>query len=187
MVRRTKGVDIRTSGSGNVGAMNAFEVTNSKRIGIMVLLGDLLKGTIAVVVGFLIFGSSNQTAIGIISVAVVLGHNYPVWLRFKGGRGLSTAAGVMLVMNWVFVALWCALWGILYKLMKDIHRANIIASFASPLILFLLPRNILDVTLPRFVLPETALYVSFSICALILLRHTEQLRLMFSSFHQSSK
>lgn len=173
--QRTKR-DIREEGSKNIGAMNAFEVTNSKLIGSLAMIGDLLKGTLAVAIVMVLFGTEQQAPILISGVCVVLGHNYPVWLKFKGGRGLSTTAGVMLVVCWLFVLLWCAVWAVVYKLVNDLHKANIIASAISPLGLFLLPENILRFSIPSSIFPETAIGLAISVCILILLRHQEQIR-----------
>ncbi len=184
-VKRKNKLDIRTAGSGNVGAMNAFEVTNSKIIGLAVLLTDLLKGILAVYFTIFLVENDRQIAIVIASIAVVIGHNYPVWLKFKGGRGLSTAAGVMLILNWFFVALWGVLWGVLYKFFKNIHKANIVASVAAPCIMFLLPDSVTSIFLSRFLNRETAFYVIFAVCFLILLRHSEQIRSIVTSNNQS--
>ncbi|MEK6565125.1 MAG: glycerol-3-phosphate acyltransferase, partial [Bacteroidota bacterium] len=91
VVKRTAGVDIRQSGSGNVGGYNAFTVTRSKSIGFVVGVLDGVKGLVAVFVASL---TGEMVSLQMLALfGAVLGHNYPVWLRFKGGRGLATACG----------------------------------------------------------------------------------------------
>jgi len=99
---RLKGVDIRAVGSGNIGATNAFRVLG-KGIGVAVLLVDVMKGLLpclflpALVAG--VFPESQapelQTLHMLIGVSAILGHNYPCWLGFKGGKGIATTAGVV--------------------------------------------------------------------------------------------
>ena len=126
VVRWKSSVDIRRAGSGNVGALNSFEVTRSK----LVLFLDLLKGVLATLVAAWMFGHqfSIQATGG---VAAVTGHNFPIWLKFKGGRGLATAAGVMFVVCWVAVFVWGVLWAIGFALTRDVNAGNTIASLVE--------------------------------------------------------
>ncbi len=94
LVRWKSRVDIRTSGSGNVGTLNSYQVSGSKVVGFIVLVADFLKGFFAVWGTTALLGSSFE-ATATAGVGSVLGHNFPFWLRFHGGRGLATAAGVM--------------------------------------------------------------------------------------------
>ena len=91
-LKKAKGVDITKEGSGNVGAMNSFEVSNSKLIGYSVFLIDFLKGSASVLIPSFLF--PDQFIFPAISLLfAVFSHCYNPWLNFKGGRGLSTAAG----------------------------------------------------------------------------------------------
>jgi len=175
-------LDIRGAGSGNVGAMNTFDVTRSKLLGISVLLIDLLKGSGAVWLGSRLFGH-DLWIMEIAGLGSVVGHNYSLWLRFRGGRGLATAAGVMLVLNWMLVALWCLLWIGFQAYARNVHLSNISASILSPAL-----------TLPALasLRPEgdntavaTTLLMSM-ICLLILLRHLQyftEFRKLFQKSH----
>src|SRR6185436_9871557 len=95
LTSRMGGVDVRTIGSGNVGAANVFRTTGSS-MGLGVLALDLAKGVAAVVLAQrLTTGPVTPTAAGL---AAILGHIYPVWLRFRGGKGVATACGVFAVL-----------------------------------------------------------------------------------------
>ncbi|MHB1049894.1 MAG: glycerol-3-phosphate acyltransferase [Bacteroidota bacterium] len=138
VVKRTSQLDIRTAGSGNVGGRNALEVTGKKSIGVLVVAIDVLKGIISVTLAVLVF-ADRSAAISAAMAGVVLGHCYPVWLRFKGGRGLATAAGVMLVTGWIWVVLWLALYFTSSKATDNVHLSSVIALVATPLVAWFLP------------------------------------------------
>jgi glycerol-3-phosphate acyltransferase PlsY len=91
LVRRSTGLDLRRIGSGNVGAANALRSTRW-RTGIAVALLDLAKGTAAVTLVAIGGGDTAARAVG--GVAAVAGHVFPVWLRFRGGKGVATTCGV---------------------------------------------------------------------------------------------
>ena len=168
-------LDIRQAGSGNVGAMNAFDVTGSRGVGFGVLAIDLLKGVAAVSLCSMLWGNN----IGVLSAggfAAVVGHDYPIWLKWKGGRGLSTSAGVMLMLGWIFVAVWCSVWAVSYFSSKHIHLSNIVASIVSPLILLVLPEQWLLLTLPSYSGTNAFFSLAVMICTLVLLRHTDSLK-----------
>jgi len=102
LVAKARGVDIRTVGSGNIGATNAFRVLG-KGFGIFVLLMDALKGWVAVQVGALVVsqllpGAPVEYLRITAGIAAILGHNFTCWLNFKGGKGIATSAGVLIAL-----------------------------------------------------------------------------------------
>jgi len=100
--------DIRTIGSGNIGATNVLR-TGNKKLAAATLILDALKGFVAVV-ACAIFGPI--AAVGA-ALGAVLGHMFPVWLRFKGGKGMATAIGVLWGLSWPVGAITCAMWLVL--------------------------------------------------------------------------
>src|SRR5262245_59816643 len=147
-------VDIRNAGTGNVGAHNAFDVSGSKSVAAGVLLIDILKGFGAVSICGLLFGQESWSQ-GLGGIGVIVGHNYPVWLRFKGGRGLAPAVGVMLAIGWIAVLVWCILWLIFYavlpkSVLRRLHVANVAATILSPLVLWAVPANWIQFSLPAY-------------------------------------
>jgi len=130
------GIDIRKVGSGNVGARNVLEVTQDKSSGMLVLILDLLKGAVPVLVLLLL---TRNPAIPWVCFAIVLGHCYPVWLRFRGGRGLATAAGVLLVLSPAFLVLWLILYWLSSKIRAQVHLNSLIALVGVGLAAALLP------------------------------------------------
>ncbi len=137
LVRWQSRIDLRTAGSGNVGALNSFEVTRSRMVGLGVLMIDLLKGMAAVAVGRWIGGDASSTGF-VAALAAVAGHNFPVWLGGKGGRGLATAAGASLVLGWGLVPLWCLAWALAFAGLRSVNPASTVACVVSPIVVFLL-------------------------------------------------
>ncbi len=133
--------DIRSEGSGNVGAMNSFEITRKKWIGFVVFLLDFLKGISAVLVSKSI-SPNNDIALLASSFFAVLGHNYSIYIRFKGGKGLATSAGILLLIQPFLLFIWFVLWLIAYNLIKkDMDFANPVASVISPFMFFFIPES----------------------------------------------
>ncbi|MCB0726243.1 MAG: glycerol-3-phosphate acyltransferase [Ignavibacteriae bacterium] len=161
-------------GSGNVGARNTLDVTNSKTDGIIVLLTDFLKGALPVT-WFLYYSSFEPELIMIPAILLLAGHNFSVWLKFKGGRGLSTAAGIMAVINFTLVIIWLILYFIMYKLAKNVHIATVIAIIMLPLSVIVLQSIILRFNNPVLAGIEDQFRFLFSfisaICIVILLKH----------------
>lgn len=134
LVKLFKRIDIRRAGSGNVGALNAYEVTGSALIGIVVLVVDVLKGFFAVKICQDLFG--NDSIVVLISGASsVLGHNFSVWISFYGGRGLATSVGVFMAVNPSLIFIWCILWLIAYAKIQNVHAGNIWATIFTPLVI----------------------------------------------------
>jgi glycerol-3-phosphate acyltransferase PlsY len=127
------GPDLRSIGSGNIGATNVLR-TGNKKLAAATLLGDMLKGTAAVLVGsYFIGGPQAALAAG---VGAFLGHLFPVWLRFKGGKGVATYIGVLLGLKAVVALAFCAIWLGLAWLFRYSSLSALIASVLTPLLLW---------------------------------------------------
>jgi glycerol-3-phosphate acyltransferase PlsY len=96
LLARRAGIDVRVAGSGNVGAANVLRTTGTWR-GIAVMALDVAKGSLAVILAWVTHAGVTLTAIA--AAAAVVGHVYPVWLRFRGGKGVAVAAGVFAVLT----------------------------------------------------------------------------------------
>ncbi len=137
ILKKSKSLDIRKNGSGNVGALNAYEVSRSKMIGVFVLIIDLLKGIVSYLAAVELFsGGFNCAAISVFFA--VLAHCYSPWLKFHGGRGLATAAGGLMLFIPLSVATWMITWFISFNLFKkNIHIGNIAATIITPFIMII--------------------------------------------------
>jgi glycerol-3-phosphate acyltransferase PlsY len=180
VVKRKANIDIRSAGSGNVGTLNAYEVTGKRFIGILVLVVDIAKGAGAMLLTRLVF-SQEPLVISVALVAVVVGHCFPVWLKFHGGRGLAPAAGAMIVTGWIFVLLWLVSWGIGYWFSKNVHVGNIVAIIAAPILGYLIPQEIIMRTIVAG-FSVSGILLAYSVMSVALLvRHIEPLRTLISS------
>ena len=140
--RRLKGVDVRTLGSGNIGATNVARVIG-KRAGLFVLLVDTVKGTLAVTLLPTLMaqlaGAEAPAHWRLWSgLAVVIGHDWCCWLYFRGGKGIATSLGVLLGLA-PAIAGWCAVaWFLTFALSRLVALSSIVASVALPLSLLAL-------------------------------------------------
>jgi len=125
--------DIRQIGSGNIGATNVLR-TGRKSLAAATLLCDMLKGTAAVLVTYRFFGPDLAVLAGI---GAFLGHVFPVWLKFKGGKGVATYLGVLLALVWPAALGFGAIWLMVAWLTRYSSLAALTASAATPVILWL--------------------------------------------------
>jgi acyl phosphate:glycerol-3-phosphate acyltransferase len=132
IVRWQKGIDVRSTGSGGTGATNVM-----RNLGIMGFVGtfilDLGKGILAVLLTSRLT-SGDPRWVALSSVAAILGHCFPVWLRFRGGKGVATGVGVFLALAPIQVALALVIFAIIVAIWRYISLGSIIATAAFPLL-----------------------------------------------------
>ncbi len=140
LVAKARGVDIRTVGSGNIGATNVFRILG-KSAGVFVLLTDAANGWLAVYVVARLFTAWCYSSAGpqarewfavCAGVAAILGHNYTCWLHFKGGKGIATSAGVLVALVPVPLLIILGVWIVVFALSRYVSLASISASFTLP-------------------------------------------------------
>jgi glycerol-3-phosphate acyltransferase PlsY len=188
LISKARGVDIRKEGSGNIGATNVLRILG-KKWGYIVFALDALKGLLAVGAGEWVRYSSgaHATQPGLIAlvagVACILGHTFPVWLHFRGGKGVATSAGVLLGLMPIAVVSVFLVWLILFKLTRYVSVASIGAAVALPVFvaIYLHLRWLGDIELFPF---------SVLIAAVVIWRHRTNLRRLFQGeeegFHEKS-
>ncbi|QOZ26385.1 glycerol-3-phosphate 1-O-acyltransferase PlsY [Bradyrhizobium sp. CCBAU 51753] len=131
--------DLRSIGSGNIGATNVLR-TGRKGLAAATLLGDMLKGTIAVVIAGSIDGPN---AAMLAALGAFLGHLFPVWLKFRGGKGVATYIGVLLGLFWPAALIFAVIWlGTAYT-SRYSSLSALIAAFVTPLFLWWFGHNAL--------------------------------------------
>jgi glycerol-3-phosphate acyltransferase PlsY len=183
--------DITQEGSGNVGAMNSYDVTGSKSTGIITAILDVLKGVAAVLIARKL-GGDNFFLTSLAAFFVVFGHNMNIFLKFKGGRGLAPAAGALLAINPLPVLFWGIMWLTGYfVLRRDVHVGNMAGTIGAPVLLYTTPDILLKDTM---LVPLNAFQkvhektsemmwdfsnfkiLVFMICILIFIKHLEPIR-----------
>jgi glycerol-3-phosphate acyltransferase PlsY len=120
--------DIRQVGSGNIGATNVLR-TGRKGLAAATLILDGLKGAVAVLLARQFLGGQDL----VVGTAAVLGHLFPVWLGFRGGKGVATGLGVLLATAWPVGLACCAVWLVAAKILKMSSAASLTAFAAAPL------------------------------------------------------
>jgi acyl phosphate:glycerol-3-phosphate acyltransferase len=124
--------DLRSIGSGNIGATNVLR-TGRKGLAAATLLLDMLKGTAAVIIcGY--FGGPNAAMLA--ALGAFLGHLFPVWLKFRGGKGVAVYIGVLLGMFWPAAVVFCAVWLATAVTSRYSSLSALLASFVTPLFLW---------------------------------------------------
>lgn len=184
LLKRKKGIDITESGSGNVGAMNSFEVTNSKLVGLSVLIVDFLKGFLSVLLVSLIY-ADNFTCTAISMVFAILSHCYNPWIGFKGGRGLATAAGATILLFPLLLGAWVVLWVIFYVLKKDILIGNIAATILSLFLIFNISELAVKYSYPEAKTEGELLLFVMSGLLIIFIKHIEPLKEIITKLKSS--
>jgi glycerol-3-phosphate acyltransferase PlsY len=180
LVRWTTGLDIRQCGTGNVGAANAYEVTGRLWVGVLVALLDMFKGYAAVQLAGLLFAGDFRM-LATAAVMVVVGHNYNIFLRWAGGRGLAPAAGTLLAISWLPLLLWLLLWLTGYAaIRRNVHVGNVTGTIATPILIATAPeplvRLLLQVPCPS--MTHHTLFVLL-LAVPIFLRHLQPIRDLF--------
>jgi len=124
--------DVRSIGSGNIGATNVLR-TGRKALAAATLLGDMLKGTVAVLATHSFFGREPAMCA---ALGAFVGHLFPVWLKFKGGKGVATYIGLLLGLAWPAAIAFCVVWLAVAALTRYSSLAALIASAAAPFFLW---------------------------------------------------
>jgi glycerol-3-phosphate acyltransferase PlsY len=125
--------DLRSVGSGNIGATNVLR-TGRKGLAAATLLGDMLKGTVAVLIVAHVLG---RDAALVAAFGAFLGHLFPIWLKFKGGKGVATYIGLLLGLKcWLALAAFCVIWIAIAAAMRYSSLAALVASAATPAVLW---------------------------------------------------
>ena len=155
-------IDIRQYGSKNIGTTNMFRTLGPKAASI-VLVGDMGKGMLAVAFANWLAGEP-QIALGLTGgLAAVLGHNYPIFLKFKGGRGVATAFGVLCLLQPKVVMIVFPVWLVLVLLTRYVSLGSVVAAFVAPIAAWWF-----DYELPLVIFTTAA-------AAFVIIRHKENI------------
>jgi glycerol-3-phosphate acyltransferase PlsY len=124
--------DLRSIGSGSIGTTNVLR-TGRKDLAAATLIGDMLKGTIAVIIsGY--FGGPDAAMLA--ALGAFLGHLFPVWLKFRGGKGVAVYIGVLLGLLWPAALVFCLIWIVVALLTRYSSLSALIASLVTPILLW---------------------------------------------------
>ena len=153
--------DVRSIGSGSIGATNVLR-TGNKTVALLTLLCDLLKGAVAVVAVRMIWPDAALLPAAA-ALAAVIGHLFPIWLKFKGGKGVATAGGALFALAWPIGVISAAIWFLVAALFRYSSLAGLVSVASTPL-------------LALYFLDETQAIFVAAIAALVWLRHHANIR-----------
>jgi glycerol-3-phosphate acyltransferase PlsY len=126
--------DVRKIGSGNIGATNVLR-TGSRWLAVLTLVLDCLKATVAIVLAQLLFGIGTGIAA---AAGALVGHLYPVWLGFRGGKGVATFLGILIALLWPAALVYAAVWIFLLATLRISSLAGMTAAVTAPVVAFAL-------------------------------------------------
>jgi len=169
--RYLAGKDPREHGSGNIGATNALR-TSGKKVGILTLLADIGKGALAVAMTEHL--QQDEVLIAAVALAAFLGHVFPIYLKFKGGKGVATMFGVLIPwLPWVALATFVC-WLSLFKITRYVSLASVVAGIMLPFVAWVLGK------LQWSSNHASVLWVCMILGALMVLRHGENLKRLWA-------
>ena len=171
--KKMAGFDVREKGSGNAGATNMLRSIGKKAAG-LTLLGDALKGVVAIlfaiIVGVIAKNSDKALLVQIAGILVVVGHTFPIFFEFKGGKGVATSLGVLLMTNWK-IGLICLVFAlVLMALSKMVSMGSVGAAILFPVLVLFIDTN--------FTVSEGSSYFVYSIilAALVAFNHRSNIK-----------
>ena len=173
--KKMAGFDVREKGSGNAGTTNMLRSVGKKAAAIT-LVCDILKGVIAILIAMLmnkIFPNSNGALlVQIAGVAVILGHTFPIFFKFKGGKGVATSLGVLIMSNWQ-IGLICLVFAlILIILTQMVSVGSIAAAILYPVLTIFIPQN--------YIIPGNYIIYSIVLAVIIVFNHRENVKRLLS-------
>ncbi len=176
--KRMAGFDVREKGSGNAGTTNMLRSVGVKAA-IITLLCDILKGVvvilIAILIGNIVDGLDDALLVQLAGIFVIVGHTFPIFFGFKGGKGIATSLGVLLMINWQ-IGLICLVFAlILMAITRMVSVGSIAAAVLFPVLVVFIGQN--------YIVPVnnwSYLIFSIIIAALVLFNHRENLKRIFT-------
>jgi glycerol-3-phosphate acyltransferase PlsY len=154
------GVDVRNAGSGNIGATNVARIVG-KRLGALTLLADTAKGYVLVFIALRM--GLSPAAIALVAIAAFLGHLYPVFLRFQGGKGVATAFGALLAIAPVATLMLIGVFAVVVLCSRRISLGSIAAALAAPIAIWFVSA------------PPVSIAMSAFLGAMVILRHRDNI------------
>ena len=163
------GKDIRNIGSGNIGATNVLRSGN-KFVGYLTLILDILKAVIPIL--FIKFYYSDQLYLA--SLSVFIGHVFPVWLKFRGGKGVATYVGILFCLNYFSGLVFCIIWLLIFFIFKYSSLSSMTSSFCIPIFQF-------------FFISDPLYYFYFIMFIMIFYTHRENIKRLINKKESKTK
>jgi len=168
LLGKRQGIDVRTQGSGNIGASNVAR-SLGKKTGVLVLLLDAMKAALPTMLGKVLLarGDIGPEVLALMALAAICGHCFPVWLKFRGGKGVATALGVFLVLDPPLAGIAALIFGGLYAAFRMVSIGSVCAAAAFPFLLWIFER------------PPALIQLGISVAIIIVFKHRSNLTRLF--------
>ena len=172
---KVAGFDVREKGSGNAGTTNMLR-TVGKKAALITLVCDILKGVISILLALLIGKiakeANNSILVQIAGILVIIGHTFPIFFKFKGGKGVATAVGVLLTTNWQ-IGLICLIFGlVLIALTRMVSLGSITAAILFPILVLFIKTN--------YIVEGNYFIYSLIIAVMVVFNHRENVKRLLS-------
>lgn len=173
--KKVAGFDVREKGSGNAGTTNMLR-TVGKKTALITLVCDILKGVISILLALLIGKiakeANNSILVQIAGILVIIGHTFPIFFKFKGGKGVATAVGVLLTTNWQ-IGLICLIFGlVLIALTRMVSLGSITAAILFPILVLFIKTN--------YIVEGNYFIYSLIIAVMVVFNHRENVKRLLS-------
>ena len=173
--KKVAGFDVREKGSGNAGTTNMLR-TVGKKAALITLVCDILKGVISILLALLIGKiakeANNSILVQIAGILVIIGHTFPIFFKFKGGKGVATAVGVLLTTNWQ-LGLICLIFGlVLIALTRMVSLGSITAAILFPILVLFIKTN--------YIVEGNYFIYSLIIAVMVVFNHRENVKRLLS-------
>ena len=173
--KKVAGFDVREKGSGNAGTTNMLR-TVGKKAALITLVCDILKGVIsilfALLIGKIAKEANNSILVQIAGILVIIGHTFPIFFKFKGGKGVATAVGVLLTTNWQ-IGLICLIFGlVLIALTRMVSLGSITAAILFPILVLFIKTN--------YIVEGNYFIYSLIIAVMVVFNHRENVKRLLS-------
>lgn len=170
--KKMAGFDVREKGSGNAGATNVLRSVG-KKAALLTLIGDALKGVVAILFAFLVgkFAKDidKSLLIQIAGLFVVIGHTFPIFFKFKGGKGVATSLGVLLMTNWQ-IGLICLVFAVVLMILTQmVSMGSVGAAILFPILVLFLGKNNIN-----FIVVEGSNYFIYSVMLAVLVAYNHR-------------
>lgn len=179
--KKIAGFDVREKGSGNAGTTNMLRSVG-KKAAVITLLCDILKGIVAVliaiIIGAIVKNLDRELLLQIAGIAVVLGHTFPIFFQFKGGKGVATSLGILLITNWQ-IGLICLVFAlVLIFLTRMVSLGSCIAAILFPVLTVFINTNYTILTEGKS--GKTYLVYSVILAVIVLYNHRENIKRIYA-------
>ena len=170
--KKIAGFDVRKKGSGNAGATNVLRSVG-KKAAILTLICDVLKGVLAVLLAYMIgnifVDLNNSLLIQLAGLFVIIGHTYPIFFEFKGGKGIATALGVLLITNWN-IGLICLVFAlVIMAITRIVSLGSIFAAILFPVLIIFMPHI-------NYLVDGNYVFYAFILAIIVIFNHRGNIR-----------